>query len=266
MQSSGLDYTIFRPSFVFGGDGGSLPIYIRQVRWSPVVTVIGDGSGACSRSGSTTSRRTSPSRSRFRKPSTARSSSPVPTSSLRTMLYERIRRVLGKRRRKIHMPYGLVRAGAAVVEKLPGDFPPRATPSRCSSSRTTSPTSGPRSPRSGSSPSASTSNCAEQSPLIVPEKRMGAGSPKITAPAVKVAWITGALGVPTLARRFPATRTPPLPGTTSTARTVCNQDRTTSFPWSFDYSESVRATESSRPRSSGTVTLSSPGSAWRALL
>ena len=38
-------------------------------------------------------------------------------------LYERIRRVLGKRRARVHLPYGLVRAGAAVVEKLPVGLP-----------------------------------------------------------------------------------------------------------------------------------------------
>jgi uncharacterized protein YbjT (DUF2867 family) len=121
--SSGLDYTIFRPSFVFGGDGGSLPIYIRQVRWSPVVTVIGDGK-----------RRLQPIWVDDVAAYFAKSFS-LPEAVNRTFelggpdvvtwdeLYERIRRVLGKRRKKIHMPYGLVRAGAAVVEKLPGDFP-----------------------------------------------------------------------------------------------------------------------------------------------
>ena len=123
VQASGLDYTIFRPSFIFGADGGSLPIYIRQVRWSPVVTVIGDGN-------------------RRLQPIWVEDIAAFFTKSLSTAgavnrtfevagpdvvtwdeLYERIRRVLGKRRATIHMPYGLVRAGAAVVEKLPLDFP-----------------------------------------------------------------------------------------------------------------------------------------------
>jgi uncharacterized protein YbjT (DUF2867 family) len=123
VQSSGLDYTIFRPSFVFGGNGGSLPIYIRQVRWSPVVTVIGDGK-----------RRLQPIwvddvaayfAKSFSLPETVNRTFELGGPDVVTWdeLYERIRRVLGKRRRKIHMPYGLVRAGAAVVEKLPGDFP-----------------------------------------------------------------------------------------------------------------------------------------------
>ena len=43
MQGSGLEHVIFRPSFVFGSDGGSLQVFMRQVRWSPVTPVIGDG-------------------------------------------------------------------------------------------------------------------------------------------------------------------------------------------------------------------------------
>ena len=40
--ASGLEYTIMRPSFVFG-KGGALPTFLKQVRLSPVVTVIGPG-------------------------------------------------------------------------------------------------------------------------------------------------------------------------------------------------------------------------------
>ena len=43
VKGSGLEYTIFRPSFVFGSDGGALPTFMKQVRYSPVVTVIGSG-------------------------------------------------------------------------------------------------------------------------------------------------------------------------------------------------------------------------------
>jgi uncharacterized protein YbjT (DUF2867 family) len=123
VQSSGLEYTIFRPSFVFGGDGGSLPIYIRQVRWSPVITVIGDGT-----------RRLQPIWvddvaaffvKTFSIPEAVNRTFELAGPDVVTWdeLYERIRRVLGKKRAKIHMPYGLVRAGAAVVEKIPVDFP-----------------------------------------------------------------------------------------------------------------------------------------------
>jgi NADH dehydrogenase len=123
VQSSGLEYTIFRPSFVFGVGGGSLPIYIRQVRWSPVITVIGDGK-----------RRLQPIwvddvaaffAKSFAIPEAVNRTFEIAGPDVVTWdeLYERIRRVLGKRRARVHMPYGLVRAGAAVVEKIPGDFP-----------------------------------------------------------------------------------------------------------------------------------------------
>ena len=123
VQSSGLEYVIFRPSFVFGADGGSLPIYIRQVRWSPVITVIGDGT-----------RRLQPIwvddvaaffAKSFSTPESANRTFEIAGPDVVTWdeLYERIRRVLGKRRAKIHMPYGLVRAGAAVVERLPVGLP-----------------------------------------------------------------------------------------------------------------------------------------------
>ena len=43
VPAPGLEHTIFRPSFVFGRDGGALPTFMKQVRYSPVVTVIGTG-------------------------------------------------------------------------------------------------------------------------------------------------------------------------------------------------------------------------------
>jgi uncharacterized protein YbjT (DUF2867 family) len=123
VQASGLEYTIFRPSFVFGRDGGSLPIYIRQVRWSPVITVIGDGK-----------RRLQPIwvedvAAFFAKALSVRGAVNQmfelggPDVVTWDELYDRIRRVLDKRRATVHLPYGLVRAGAVVVEKLPIGLP-----------------------------------------------------------------------------------------------------------------------------------------------
>jgi NADH dehydrogenase len=123
VQESGIGYTIFRPSFIFGKDGGSLPIFIRQVRWSPVVTVIGDGG-----------RRLQPIwvedvASFFAKSLSTQAAVnkrfELGGSDIVTWngLYDRIRRTLGKRRAIVHVPYGLARAGAAIVEKLPGEAP-----------------------------------------------------------------------------------------------------------------------------------------------
>jgi NADH dehydrogenase len=120
VADSGLEHTIFRPSFVFGRDGGALPLFMKQVRYSPVVTVIGPG---------------------------LQRSQPIwvedvaetfalavdhPQAANRTFelggpdtvnwneLYLTIARVLGKRRRLLHVPVGLARTGAQLTERLPG--------------------------------------------------------------------------------------------------------------------------------------------------
>jgi len=116
---SGLEYTIFRPSFVFGR-GGALPTFVKQVRYSPVVTVIGSG---------------------------LQKSQPIwvedvaeyfargvdqPQAANRTFelggpdvvtwndLYLTIAKVLGKRRRLVHVPASVARSGAQLAQYVPG--------------------------------------------------------------------------------------------------------------------------------------------------
>jgi uncharacterized protein YbjT (DUF2867 family) len=119
VQGSGVEHVIFRPSFVFGKDGGILPTFIRQVRWSPVTMIVGDGTPRL-------------------QPiwvddvaSFFAQSVDLPAAANRTFelggpdvvtwneLYDRIRRTLGARRATAHVPVRLVRAGAAVAERLP---------------------------------------------------------------------------------------------------------------------------------------------------
>jgi NADH dehydrogenase len=119
VRASALEHVIFRPSFVFGAQGGLLPTLMRQVRWSPVVTVIGDG---------------------------RQRAQPIwlddvatyfalaldePRAAARTFelggpdvvtwdeLYRLIARVLGKRRRLVHVPFRLARLGASVPQLIP---------------------------------------------------------------------------------------------------------------------------------------------------
>ena len=117
---SPLEHVIFRPSFVFGRDGGVLPTFIRQVRWSPVTTVIGPGD-----------QRLQPI---WVEDVAAHFAAAVdhPGAAGRTFdlggpdvvtwneLYERIRRALGKRRATVHVPFGIMRTVAALTERLPG--------------------------------------------------------------------------------------------------------------------------------------------------
>jgi uncharacterized protein YbjT (DUF2867 family) len=120
VKASGLEHVIFRPSFVFGRDGGALPTFVRQVRVSPVVTVIGPGR-----------QRSQPIwvddvAAYFARGLVA------PEAASRTFelggpeqvswdeLYLRIVKVLRKRRRIVHVPTGVARAGATLTGWIPG--------------------------------------------------------------------------------------------------------------------------------------------------
>ena len=43
VQKSGFPYVIFRPSFIFGRDGGILPTFRRLAKVAPVTPIIGSG-------------------------------------------------------------------------------------------------------------------------------------------------------------------------------------------------------------------------------
>jgi uncharacterized protein YbjT (DUF2867 family) len=119
VKASGIEHVIFRPSFVFGKDGGILPTFLRQVRYSPVTPVPGPGT-----------RRLQPiwvdDVAAFFARSLSAEEAANKTFDLGgpdrltwNELYERIRRTLGKRRPTVHVPMGLMRAGAVLAEMLP---------------------------------------------------------------------------------------------------------------------------------------------------
>ncbi|MDQ3888957.1 MAG: NAD(P)H-binding protein [Actinomycetota bacterium] len=121
VEEAGFDHTIFRPSFIFGRDGGVLHGVVRVVRYSPVVPVVG-------------TRRLQPVWVEDVASFFARSLS-TPAAVNRTFdlggpdtvtwdeLYDRVRRCLGKRRARVQVPIGLARAVAGVVEKVPANVP-----------------------------------------------------------------------------------------------------------------------------------------------
>src|SRR5206468_464627 len=43
VKSAGIPYVVFRPSFVFGKDGGILPTFAKLARLAPVTPIIGSG-------------------------------------------------------------------------------------------------------------------------------------------------------------------------------------------------------------------------------
>ncbi len=119
VASSGLEHVVFRPSFVFGKDGGVLPIFLRQVRLAPLTPVIGSGE------------------ERFQPiwvedvAAFFAQAVDAPAAANRTFeiggpevvdwntFYARVKKVLGIRRGTMHVPVGLARLGAAVIERLP---------------------------------------------------------------------------------------------------------------------------------------------------
>jgi uncharacterized protein YbjT (DUF2867 family) len=122
VSGSGLEHVIFRPSFVFGRDGGILPTFKRLARLAPVTPIIGSGSQRIQ---------------------------PIWVDDVATYfaagvqradvagIYElggpdavswnefwaRLKRVLGVRRPNVHVPIGVMRANALLTERLPGDIP-----------------------------------------------------------------------------------------------------------------------------------------------
>jgi NADH dehydrogenase len=120
VRESGLEHVIFRPSFVFGRDGGVLPTFIRLARYAPVTPIIGPGT-----------QRLQPIWVEDLAEYYARALS-EPAAANRTFdlggpdavswneFWERLKRVLGVRRPSIHVPFGVMRAQAMVTERLPG--------------------------------------------------------------------------------------------------------------------------------------------------
>jgi uncharacterized protein YbjT (DUF2867 family) len=117
VEASGLDHVIFRPSFVFGRDGGILLQQIRIVRFSPVTPVLSE-------------RQLQPiwvddvaafyARSLEATPAASRIFELVgPDRVTWAELHAEIRKVLGKRRLAFRVPPGLLKAGASVGELLP---------------------------------------------------------------------------------------------------------------------------------------------------
>ena len=123
VRASGLDYVIFRPSFVFGRDGGILSTFRKIAKLAPVTPVIGSG------------------RERIQpiwvddvaayfaaaldKPDATNRAFELGGPDVVTWneFWERLKRALGIRRPTVHVPIGLMRINALVTERLPGDIP-----------------------------------------------------------------------------------------------------------------------------------------------
>ncbi len=120
VEESGLERVIFRPSFVFGREGGALPVFVRLARLAPVTPIVGDGT-----------RRLQPIwvedlaeyyAHALELPEAAGRAFELggPDAVTWNEFWARLKRVLGVRRPSLHVPIGLMRIQAALTERLPG--------------------------------------------------------------------------------------------------------------------------------------------------
>ena len=122
ITGSGIEHVTFRPSFIFGRDGGILPTFKRLARVAPVTPIIGSGT-----------QRLQPIwiddvAAYFAEGVQRPEASGVyelggPDAVTWNELWARLKRALGVRRPSIHVPVGLMRANALITERLPGDIP-----------------------------------------------------------------------------------------------------------------------------------------------
>jgi NADH dehydrogenase len=120
VEESGVEHVIFRPSFIFGKDGGVLLTFVRLARFAPVTPIVGPGT-----------QRLQPIWVEDVAEYYARAID-LPAAANRTFeiggpdaptwneFWDRLKRVLGSRRPALHVPFAAMRVQAALTEKLPG--------------------------------------------------------------------------------------------------------------------------------------------------
>ena len=123
VRASGVPHVIFRPSFVFGLDGGILPTFAKLARLAPVTPIIGSGR-----------QRIQPiwadDVAAYFADGVARDDVTGGTFELGgpdivswDEFWRRLKAARGMRRPSIHVPVSLMRLNALVTERLPGNIP-----------------------------------------------------------------------------------------------------------------------------------------------
>ena len=123
VKGSGLEHVTFRPSFVFGRDGGILQTFRRVARLAPVTPIVGAGT-----------QRIQPIwvddvaayfAAALGKPDAANRTFELggPDAVSWNEFWERLKRALGVQRPSVHVPIALMRANAVIAERLPGNVP-----------------------------------------------------------------------------------------------------------------------------------------------
>jgi uncharacterized protein YbjT (DUF2867 family) len=119
VKASGLEHVIFRPSFVFGSEGGALGQFKKIAKLAPVTPIVGPGT-----------QRIQPIwvddvaayfAAAVDKPEAANRTFELGGPDVVTWneFWTRLKQAQGSRRPSVHLPFGLMRVQASVLEKLP---------------------------------------------------------------------------------------------------------------------------------------------------
>ncbi len=123
VRASGLPYVIFRPSFIFGTDGGILPTFVKLARFAPVTPIVGSGR-----------QRIQPiwadDVARYFADGVQREAVTGrlfelggPDAVTWNEFWDRLKGLRGMRRPSMHVPIRLMRVNALLTERLPWNIP-----------------------------------------------------------------------------------------------------------------------------------------------
>ena len=123
VKAAGIPYVIFRPSFVFGKEGGILPTFAKLARLAPVTPIVGSGTQRiqpiwADDAGAYFSKAVDLDAATNRTFEIG-----GPDAVTWNEFWERLKRARGSRRPSVHVPMGIMRLNALVTERLPGDIP-----------------------------------------------------------------------------------------------------------------------------------------------
>jgi uncharacterized protein YbjT (DUF2867 family) len=123
VKSAGIPYVVFRPSFIFGRDGGILPTFSKLARLTPVTPIVGNGRQRiqpiwCDDVGAYFSKAVD-----LEAATDHTFELGGPDAVTWNEFWVRLKKVRGMRRPSVHVPMTLMRINALVTERLPGDIP-----------------------------------------------------------------------------------------------------------------------------------------------
>lgn len=118
VRQSGLAWTIFRPSVIYGADDKSTNVLAKTLRWLPFAMVLGDGTGKIQPVSVQTVARAFV--EALKNDATVGKTYDLcgPVAFTWNEMYDKLLSVLRLRRPKLHLPLGVARPMAAVMEKL----------------------------------------------------------------------------------------------------------------------------------------------------